>query len=260
MELKLNKVIILSLHSFTGFLFLLIFFTSSISYSQQSINKGGYWFSYLGDNKINEKIGIHSEVQVRNLFLVTNTIKSSFFRVGLNFYATKTSMLTAGYGFFNNSPSESNSDFSSSYENRIWQQFIMRKRLPFVFMEHRYRLEQRFITNTSNNTNITDHRIRYRFQSIFPFYTLSPHLRHFFLASYNEVMLNFRTNYTEIYDRNRLYFALGYQVSPKLNFQIGYLNQLAQQNKFNHLEVNHLFQVAISYNMDDLMKTFLLAQ
>lgn len=258
-QLRRNKLQLLYYFS-VYWLLSLVFAFSFGAYSQQSVNRGGYWLSYLGDNKINDKIGIHSEGQLRNLFLVDHSIESSFFRVGINFYATKTSMLTAGYGFFTSSPTNIDSDLSSSYENRIWQQFVMRKRLPFVFMEHRYRIEQRFISNTTANTTITDHRIRYRFQSIFPFYSISPHLRHFFFASYNELMLNFRSNHTEIYDRNRLYFAIGYQVSPKLNFQFGYLNQLAQQSTFSNLEVNHLFQVAISYNMDDLMKTFLLAQ
>lgn len=258
-QLRKNKLRLI--YYCSVYLFLSFIFTNSFGvYSQQSINTGGYWLSYLGDNKINDKIGIHSEAQVRNLLLVDNSIKSALFRVGINFYATKTSMLTAGYGFFSSAPTNIDSDLSSSYENRIWQQFVMRKKLPFVFMEHRYRIEQRFISNTTNNTNITNHRIRYRFQSIFPFYSISSHLRHFFFASYNELMLNFRSNHTEIYDRNRLYFSIGYQVSPKLNFQFGYLNQLAQQSTFSNLEVNHLFQVAISYNMDDLMKTFLLAR
>jgi hypothetical protein len=246
--------------SYCRILIFFSFFFCHDSTAQQAVNTSGYWLSYMGDNKINDKIGIHSEAQLRNLFFVNNAMESSFVRVGLNFYTSKTSMLTAGYGFFKNSPSENDLSLSSSHENRIWQQFVMRKRLPFVFMEHRYRLEQRFITNTTNNTDLTDHRIRYRFQAIFPFYTISPYLRHFFFASYNEVMLNFRSNHSEIYDRNRLYFALGYQVSPKLNFQIGYLNQLAQQNMFINLETNHLFQIAISYNMDDLMRTFLLAK
>lgn len=223
--------------------------------SQQHVNKQGYWISYLGDNKINDKIGIHSEAQLRNHF-VSEALETSFFRVGLNYYTSSSSIITAGYGFFYNEPSDNETAVSTVRENRAWQQLIMRKKTPLIFMEHRYRLEQRFIDNRTANSSMVDHRIRYRYQAIFPFYTFSPYLRHFFLAGYNEVMLNFRKNTAEVFDRNRLYFALGIQVSPKLNFQFGYLNQQAVQPGFDNHEVNHLAQIAVSYNMDDLMRGF----
>ena len=233
----------------------LFFLTPFNGLSQQPYNKGGYWLTYLGDNKINDFLGIHSEIQLRSLG-VSHTLSTKFFRAGINFYTSKSSMITAGYGFFYTEPTRENVFGSIVRENRVWQQFLMRKKTNYVFMEHRYRLEQRFIENATLNTTLTDHRARYRFQAIVPFYNISPYLRYFFFATYNELMLNFRWNSADVYDRNRLYFALGVQVSPKLNFQIGYLNQLATQNAAPNLEVNHLFQVGVSYNMDDLMRSF----
>jgi hypothetical protein len=223
--------------------------------AQQLLNKQGYWVSYMGDNKLNSKIGIHSEAQLRN-YGVRNTAETGLFRVGINYYAAPSTMLTAGYGFFYSSPDDETTKTSTLIENRAWQQMMFRKKTPGIFMEHRYRLEQRFIENTTLDTSLVSHRIRYRFQVIFPFYTISPHLRHFFFASYNELMLNFKKNSADVFDRNRLYFALGIQVSPKLNFQLGYLNQQANQSYFPNSEINHLAQFAISYNMDDLMRSF----
>lgn len=210
---------------------------------------------YFGDNKINKKIGLHTEVQLRNLG-AADALETSFFRLGLNYYTSKTSIATAGYGFFYNEPSSAEVPIAISRENRIWQQFLTRHKSQRLFMEHRYRLEQRFVNFADDTPDFTDHRIRYRFQAILPFYTFSPQLRHYFLAGYNEVMLNFRSNHAEVFDRNRLYIALGYQVSPKLNFQLGYMQQLARQGAYPNMEVNNLIQLAVSYNMDDLMGTF----
>jgi hypothetical protein len=165
-------------------------------------------------------------------------------------------MITGGYGFFYTEPSRSDVAGAIIREHRAWEQFLMRKKTNFVFMEHRYRLEQRFLQSSAWDETKLDHRVRYRFQAIVPFYTISPYLRHFFFATYNELMLNLRQNSAEIYDRNRFYVALGIQVSPKLNFQFGYLNQLATQAAFPNLEVNHLLQIGVSYNMDDLMRSF----
>lgn len=232
-----------------------LFFYSVYAHAQQPYNDGGYWLFYFGDNKINDKIGIHSEAQLRSLG-VSNSISSKFVRTGLNFYTSQTSMLTAGYGFFYNEPTREGVQGAIVREHRTWQQFLMRKKTNFVFMEHRYRIEQRFIENATYQTESTDHRLRYRFQAIVPFYTISPYLRYFFFATYNETMLNLKNESANVYDRNRLYAAIGIQISPMLNFQFGYLNQLASQPAFPNHEIQHLLQIGVSYNMDDLMKSF----
>jgi hypothetical protein len=56
----------------------------------------------------------------------------------------------------------------------------------------------------------------------------------------------------EIFDRNRLYFAVGYQVSPKLNFQLGYLNQLIAVPGVDEPTINHNLQIGVMYNIDDV--------
>ena len=238
----------------SSLLLLVISLYSFFGHSQQDINKGGYWVTYLGDNKINEHFGIHSEAQIRSLG-VNNTFSQKFFRTGINYYTTKTSMLTAGYGFFYTEPTR-DMEGAITREHRIWEQLILRNKNRYAFTEHRFRLEQRIINTDISPESLIDHRMRYRFQAIMPFYNLSPYLRYFFLATYNEVMLNFRSASSEVFDRNRLYFALGVQIRPNLNIQFGYLNQLAQQKKYSNHEVNHLLQLGLSYNMDDLMKTF----
>ncbi len=223
--------------------------------AQQYTDKTGWWLIYFGDNKLNDKFGLHTEAQLRNHF-AENQVETSLFRLGLNMYTSKSTIATVGYGYFYNEPNDTELPFAITREHRIWQQFLTRHKSRQLFTEHRYRLEQRFIEFGDGQPSLTDHRMRYRFQVIFPFYTLSPYLRHYFLAGYNEVMLNLRSNSAEIYDRNRLYVALGYQVSPKLNFQLGYMNQAARQPGLASLEINHLLQATVSYNMDDLMRTF----
>lgn len=252
---KAVKATVLSLFLLSVF----VFIHPSV-FSQQPVNQGGYWITYSGDNKINAKWGIHSELQARNIGFANNTVQTLFLRTGIHYYTSASSMITAGYGYFSNSPNSSHEALNRTLEHRIWQQFISRKKTSNVFMEHRYRLEQRFMENRTDQTSKTDHRIRYRFQFIVPFYTISPYLRHFFFASFNEVMLNFEKQTDKIFDRNRLYGAIGYQVSPKLNFQLGYMHQLATQPMFATGEVNHLLQFTVSYNMDDLMRSFFIKQ
>jgi len=237
-------------------LLLLVCLPSKLS-SQNQVrpNPYGQWLMYFGDNKINKKIGIHSELQLRNYFL-KETVSQTLARVGVNYYVDPLVMVSGGYGFIETRPSAQNVLGFSTLEHRIWEQLILRHKTKAVFMEHRYRLEQRFIENLDTKESKFDNRVRYRFQSIFPFYTLSPHLRHYFFSAYNEFFVNLGTQVSgQIFDRNRLYFAFGYQVSPKLNFQIGYLNQSISVKDIVRPDVNHNLQIGINYNMDDIMQT-----
>lgn len=217
----------------------------------------GSWYMYFGDNKINDKWGVHSELQLRNYFL-PNTIQQTLTRVGANYYLSKATMLTAGYGFIHTTPSNEELGGFTTLEHRIWQQAILRHRTYNVFLEHRYRLEQRFIENQTLESNTFDNRIRYRFMALFPLYNFSPQLRHYFLAAYNELFMNLgETVSGQIFDRNRLYFAVGYQFNTKFNIQVGYLNQVISLPGTFTPDINHNFQASISFNMDELGSMFM---
>jgi hypothetical protein len=236
-----------------GVMFLIMSFLCH-AHGQQVLSNKGLWLMYNGDNKINTKIGVHSEVQVRNFFLA-NSFEQSIVRTGLHYYISPFVTVTGGYANVHTRPGEGVVGASTN-ENRCWQQLILRFKTKGVFLEHRYRLEQRWTKNLTNNTSSYDDRIRYRFQSIFPLYTISPTLRHLFVLGSNEVFVNYSRNVAaELFDRNRLFFSVGYQVSPKLNFQIGYLHQSIQARHLVPLDINHNLQVSIAYNMDDLMGT-----
>lgn len=235
------------------------FFTSALPVFSQGDkippNPGGYWIAYTGDNKLNKQFGIHSEIQLRNLF-VERTVESFLVRTGVNIYIQPYAMGTAGYGFFYGTPSRDYIIGSKTAEHRIWQQLILRQKTKAIFMEHRYRLEQRFIENISTGVHRQDHRFRYRFQALFPLYSISPRLRHLFIGVNNEIMINFRSNPARLFDRNRFFSGIGYQVSPKMNFQLGYLNQFVHNPGAEKAQIDHILQFGVSYNMDDLMQTF----
>ncbi len=218
-------------------------------------NPTGYWLAYTGDNKINKSIGIHSEIQLRNLSL-KNTNESILTRVGINAYIKPYAMITLGYGYIFSEPSNSTVIGSMVHENRIWQQLILRQKTKYIFIEHRFRLEQRFLQDKTNHTKKRDQRLRYRFQTLYPLYSITPHLRHIFISLNNEIMINYKNNPAQMFDRNRFFAGVGYQVSPKMNFQLGYLNQYAQVGWNIEGHKDHLLLFSISYNMDDLMQNF----
>jgi hypothetical protein len=49
---------------------------------------------------------------------------------------------------------------------------------------------------------------------------------------------------------------MGYQLNPKFNIQLGYLNQVISVPGFDKPDINHNFQMSVVYNMDDLTALF----
>lgn len=238
-----------------GSLFLVVFAFSGHAQEAQQPEPDGHWITYSGDHRINDRVGIMSLVSLRNFFL-TDRVEQTLARVGLNYYFNPRTILTAGYGFMYAEPDELVAR-SEMREHQIWQQFITRHRTRAIFWEHRYRLEQRFLSNLNSGESRLDHRVRYRFQIILPFYSISPHLRHFFFVANDEIFLNLgRSTTAEVFDRNRIFLALGFQVSPKFNLRLGYLNQMINASALPKGEVQHLVQLGVSYNMEDIMRTF----
>lgn len=215
----------------------------------------GNWVMYFGDNKINQKWGLHTELQLRNYF-IPSTLNQTLTRVGVNYYLSPVSMLTGGYGLIHTSPGSMQTG-SETLEHRIWEQLILRHRSYNVFLEHRYRLEQRFIENRTTGQDVFDNRIRYRLLVLVPLYNISPWLRHYFIATYNELFVNLGREVSgQYFDRNRFYVALGYQLSPKFNLQVGALHQVIALPDGLRPDINYNFQVSVVYNMDDLSARF----
>lgn len=236
------------------YLILTIIMSVQAAFAQNTVapKTAGYWLSYVGDNRFNPKVGIHSEAQLRNIF-INESVSTKLVRVGLNYAVKPHVILTAGYAFIWNDPNADYLAASRVLENRPWQQLIVRQKSKVIFMEHRYRLEQRFIANKTTGVNRTEHRIRYRFQTIFPLYSISLKLRHLFLLVNNELMINFKKDPTQLFDRNRFVAGLGYQVRPNLNFQLTYMNQYALVASKGTSLSEHFVVFGISFNMDDIM-------
>jgi hypothetical protein len=237
-------------HTFLS-IFLSFFLTVTISAQNQSRPQPyGSWLMYTGDNPINEKFGIHNEAQLRNLG-ITNTLEQYLVRPGINFYVSPSAMVSTGYGLIYTRPSNNNVLGTRVLEHRIWEQLILRYRTRNVFIEHRYRVEQRFLENLDTQFKGVDNRVRYRIQVTFPLYSLSSKLNHIFFNSYNELFMNLGRKISgDYFDRNRFYLALGYQFNPKINIQLGYLNQIISVQNVGAPDVNHNLQLGLLYNLD----------
>lgn len=197
------------------------------------------------------KFGFHLDVQARTTDQLEH-LETFIFRPGFNWHFRKNMFATAGYAFVLH---RRNIGGVSGYapEHRIWQQLIINQPIAFIILQHRFRLEQRFVVKSfvqqnklENGGNWFANRFRYFTRAVIPFNGQKPFVRGFFGAIQDEVFLNFgdKSNVNgKVFDQNRLYLATGYRVTAKFDVEVGYINQYisGRNDAFTN---NHIFQLA----------------
>lgn len=229
-------------------LLLALLFTIS-NYAQQiGDDKLGTWHMYFGTNRVSEKLSIHTEGQLRYYEQAEN-FNQLLLRTGLNYHINPVAIATFGYGYISTDPTfedfrllggDAIVEDSRIIEHRIFEQLILKNTVGQFKFEHRYRLEQRFINDSDFVGKDTQHRARYRLQVTLPLTDI------FFLNVYDEIFLNLQDR---VFGQNRLYAALGVNVTENLSVQAGYLKNHFPSANFDRL------QIGVFFNTDLRKKT-----
>jgi len=206
-------------------IFLLLF---TIALHAQKSNTGN-WFIYFGNQKINSKWNWQNEVQYRN-FNFMGDLSQLIVRIGIGYNLTENNNnILLGYGFINSQKYLPNSNNKvGTTEHRIYQQFITRQNFNKVFLQHRYRIEERFLPN--------DFQMRFRYFLGINIAINKPKIEKnaYYLSAYNEIFINTQQN---IFDRNRLYGAIGYVINKNIKIEAGYMAQTVETNNRNQFQI-----------------------
>ncbi|MFK7809356.1 MAG: DUF2490 domain-containing protein [Saprospiraceae bacterium] len=205
----------------------LIMVFSTISYAQNS--DLGNWLMYFGNKKINKNWNWHHEVQYRN-YNAVGDLEQLLLRTGIGYNLTENNNnILVGYAYIHSQNYLDNTDDKMNVdEHRIYQQFITRQSISRVKVQHRYRFEQRWIDNTDFKL-----RFRYFLAVNVPINNADMIDNTWYASAYNEIFIN---NEQTLFDRNRLYFGLGYRLSKTARFEVGYMNQFL--NNDNRDQIN----------------------
>jgi long-subunit fatty acid transport protein len=189
----------------------------------------GNWFIYFGNQKINKKWNWHNEVQYRNYNFIGD-LNQLLLRTGIGYNLTENNNnILLGYGFIHTERYLANAkDKIAVDEHRIYQQFITKQNFNRVFIQHRYRIEERFLPN--------DFQIRFRY-----FVSLNIPLNNktmikntVYASAYNEIFLNGKAT---IFDRNRLYAGMGYVLNKNIKVELGFMAQTLEQTNRNQFQI-----------------------
>ena len=209
------------------FFTVLFMFQSNTSFAQKS--DVGNWFIYFGNQKINKKWNWHNEVQYRN-YNFAGDLQQLLLRAGIGYNLTENNNnVLMGYACINSQRYLPNSDEkSATNEHRIYQQFITRQNFRSVFIQHRYRIEERFLPNDFQM------RFRYFLSLNIPINNKTMSGKTFYASAYNEIFIN---RDSPIFDRNRIYAGLGYVVNKNFKVETGFMAQSLEKTNRNQFQI-----------------------
>ncbi|MEP3837551.1 MAG: DUF2490 domain-containing protein [Algibacter sp.] len=189
----------------------------------------GNWLIYIGNKKINSKWNIHNEVQYRN-YNAVGDLEQLLLRTGLGYtFNDNKNNVLLGYGYILSENYINDTDEKISVnEHRIFQQFTSKQSVGSVKLNHRYRFEQRFVED--------DFKMRFRyFLGInIPFCAKADNPSKLYFSAYNEIFLNTKSS---VFDRNRVYGGLGYNLNKNIRIEAGYMNQFFETTGRDQLNI-----------------------
>ena len=204
----------------TGILF-------ATSANAQKSNMGN-WFIYLGNQKLNKKWNWHNEVQYRNYNFIGD-VNQLLFRTGIGYNLSENNNnILLGYGFIQSYTYSNTGTKSIKNEHRIFQQFVTKQNIHNFYVQHRYRIEERFFAD--------DFKVRFRyFLSVNkPLNKKTMEANAVYLSAYNEIFLNAEK---PVFDRNRLYGGVGYCINRHLRLETGYMTQMFENKNQSQFQI-----------------------
>lgn len=216
----------------------LIILVSISTYSSAQKNDVGAWYMYFGNNKISKKLNFHNEIQYRN-FDGIGDLEQLLIRTGIGYDLTENNNnVLLGYGFILSQP-YINGDKSENVEHRIFQQYISKQKFGRFNLQHRYRLEERFLQE--------DFRMRFRYFLGFniPINNKEMIPNTWYISAYNEIFLHLDS---PVFDRNRVFGALGFVISKNMRIEAGYMNQIQENKNRGQIQIGFYNNIPFTKN------------
>ena len=221
------------------------------------------WLMYFGDQPVSRNYSLHLEGQYRREGLGQRW-EQLLLRPGLDRSFGDHVKTMIAYTYLRDYPFEGGSlgdptTTGPQPEHRILEELTLKHRLndgggnpkKAVKLSHRFRAEQRWSGTSTAHVGTTDwefeERARYRLTADIPFRWNTAAARPDYTSVYNELFVNFGPHGgTDALDQNRTYGALGWDLSPDFQLEVGYLFQYQPLPNGTVGTGNHALQITIN--------------
>lgn len=200
------------------FTFILIFFLNFClgqnTFKQHISNFNMMSFTYKHDNKWS----FYVEIQQRS---IDDYMLPDYYEVkgGPAYNFNKNNQVLLGFGRYG---TYRDSKFYQR-EYRLWIQYVLSQKINRVKLDHRLRAEKRYFYFPMQDDESNDERYRYRLAVTVPINHEKMAPGTFFFNTFEEIFLGPKD--PDTFKRNRFFSGFGYQFSPVVNSNIGYMWQ-----------------------------------
>ncbi len=187
---------------------------TSTTFSQN--NRTGSWDVFALNAKIKKDWTLYLETQTRS----QNTTSDFYYheiKGGIQYNLPHNNSLFLGTGNYVTYPFPGNYHSpATTKEYRLWEQFVFNNYIGRVQLEHRYRIEQRWVNGIYSN------RFRFRLNPIIPINHTKVIPSTFYATTFEEI---FFTDKAPYFLRNRFFIGAGYKFTKTFTLQGGFIRQ-----------------------------------
>lgn len=227
---------------------ILLSFSTLLAQESKNITREAQaWFQYFNRTSISKKTLLTVDFGVRRRGTLEYWAQA-FGRVGALYTLKGNARIGGGIAYFY--------DYTiPKPEIRPYQELTMNnKDMALITVGHRFRLEERYNLNKSENGYDSynfNYRFRYRIHALLPLGKPSLTEDTYFLQLDDEIFLNIgKSIVNNVFDRNRLGFGAGYMYSKNLSFTLSYVYQFIQNAKVNDYQQTDIIWFSIYHNLD----------
>ena len=193
----------------------------------------------FGTIRLNKKFDWLAEVQWRRTEGLTAP-QQLLLRSAIQYRLNNQVSFATGYAWietypYGDFPIAANGTFP---ERRIYEQAVIKQSLGKLSMNHRFRVEQRWIGRRAAGTErqieewIFSNRFRYLVRLQLPVVNTTQF--NLYAAAADEIFINAGKKVgINIFDQNRVHFLLGSSLNSHLGLEVGYVKQTVQQGRRN---------------------------
>lgn len=237
-------------------LFLAVFVSSAVfgQTTEKNVRTAGQlWLGYLNQIRFSEKWGAWVDIHYRMTDNLADRPMTFIFRPAITYFIKDNLRINAGYALVKHYPAKGLSTTRS--EHRPWQQIWWNQKYSGLTLLQYLRFEQRFnqkvVSDQIQDGYDYNFRVRYSFSFFVPLNRKEIIAKTPFIGVTNEVFLNFGDNITyNTFDQNRLFAAFGYQFTPQLNAQLGYMHLYQQLASGHNYLSAHAIRLAVTQTLD----------
>jgi hypothetical protein len=218
----------------------------------------GLWTQFYGKYHFTSRWAVLVGGQLRRANFASEAAQT-WLQLGLGYDVTKGGGVTvgAGYVYLHTHPYGAFPAATGYPEHRAWQQLAINTPLGLVGLLQRFQLEQRWIGNVTVRPDgkefvsawVPSWRARTMFQATIPFQRRPIGDGDLYGVVADEVFVAFGSNAgPNLFNQNRAYAMLGWQLRHGLRVQTGYMNQIVANASGNQTAINHVLVVSMSHS------------